>query len=153
MIILYRPEGGAEETLDASRMRAPEIQLIERTAGGRWDEIKDAMGKGDVNALRTAAWAIKRRTHAALRFADFDPYEDELLVRLDDREVAVYARHLFEKYRDTDDLDDAFGELRDVAFNRDAADAAIADVTAPKDPAPASPPALEEAMDPSPTAS
>ncbi|GKQ34596.1 hypothetical protein [Streptomyces sp. A012304] len=139
MIILYKPEGGTEEALDAGRLRASEIQTIERTADDRWDLIKERMRQGDVNALRTVAWAIKRRTHAALRYGDFDPYEDELVVRLDDREVAVYAAGLFEKYRDTEDLDAAFDELRDVAFNREAADRAIADVTAPKDPAPEKP--------------
>lgn len=150
MIILYRPEGGQEEVLDAGRMRASEIQLIERTAGSSWSDIKDAMREGEINALRTVAWAIKRRTHAALRFGDFDPFEGELVVRLDDREVGVYAHGLFEKYRDTEDLDAAFDELRETAFNREAADKAIADVTAPKDPAPAEP---ETETDPSPTAS
>lgn len=155
MIILYRPEGGEEEALDAGRMRASEIQVIERTAGSTWREIKDAMGEGDINALRTVAWAIKKRSQPALRFGDFDPWEGELVVRLDDREVGNWAQGLFEKYRDTEDLGAAFDELREVAFNREAADRAIADVTAPKDPAPPEPQteAEPEKTAPSPTAS
>ncbi|WP_371670029.1 hypothetical protein OG985_21750 [Streptomyces sp. NBC_00289] len=137
MIIIYSPEGAEPENLDAGRMRASEIQLIERTADSRWDAIQEAMSEGDVNALRTVGWAVKRRTHAALRYADFDPFEDELKVRLDAREVRAYVQRILAKYgSEPDDLASAFDELRDSAFDRADADTAIADATAPKDPEP-----------------
>lgn len=138
MIIVYAPEGSDEQHFDAGRLRASEIQVIERTADDRWPALKAAMSEGDINAMRTVAWVIHKRTHAALRFGDFDPFEGELRVRLDDNEVGAYAQGIFDKYRDKpDDLDEAFDELRDAAHNREAADKAIAGVTAPKDPAPA----------------
>ncbi|WP_416983557.1 hypothetical protein [Streptomyces sp. T028] len=158
MIIVYAPEGGTEEAFEVARgkLRASEIQLIERTADARWKDIKEEVGNGDLGAMRTVVWALKRREHAALRFAEFDPFEGELYSRLDDSEVRAYARGLFEKYRhDPAELDEAFDELRDVAFNRAAADAAIADVTAPKAPAPAEPlpETAPQETAPSPTAS
>lgn len=140
MIIIYTPKDGAEQHFDAGRgqLRASEIQIIERTAPGRWADIKNGVSEGDINALRVVAWVIKKRGEPALRFNDFDPFEGELRSRLDAREVKAYAEALFEQYRaDPDDLAEAFDELRDGAFDRADAEAAIADVTAPKDPAPA----------------
>lgn len=137
MIIAYTPEGGEPQTFDAGRLRASEIQIIERTADGHWGDIKRAMSNGDINALRTVAWVIKKRQEPALRFAEFDPWEGELRVRLDAQEVQGYAEGIFEKYgADPEELAEAFDELRDAAHNREDAEAAIANVTAPKDPAP-----------------
>ncbi|MER8004990.1 hypothetical protein [Streptomyces sp. NPDC094149] len=143
MIIIYTPGDAEPQHLDAGRMKASEIQIIERTADAPWEAVKKAMSNGDVNAMRTVAWVVKKRAQPALRYAEFDPWEDELRVRLDAREVSVYAAQLFEKYRDTPDLADAFDELRDAAFDREDAEKAIADVTAPKDPAPEPEPEME----------
>lgn len=152
MIIEYTPDGGDPQTLDAGRMRASEIQVIERTADRRWEQIKDAMGEGDINALRTVAWVIKKRTEPALRYGDFDPWDDELRVRLDAGEVRAYAERLFAKYgSDPEDLAAAFDELRDVAHDREACEQAIADVTAPKDPAAPEPEPQESPASPSDT--
>lgn len=141
MIITYSPEGAEPQHLDAGRLRASEIQIVERTADGPWGAIREAMSEGEINALRTVAYVIRKRTEPALRFADFDPWEGELRVRLDAREVRSYAARIFEKYRDNpDDLAEAFDELRDAAFDQADAEKAIADVTAPKDPAPAEEP-------------
>ena len=146
MIITYAPKDGEEQHFDAGpgQLRASEIQIIERTAPGKWADIKKAVGYGEINALRVVAWAIKKRAEPSLRYTDFDPFEGELRSRLDAEEVKAYAQDIFEKYReDPDDLAEAFDELRDVAFDRAGADAAIADVTAPKDPAPAAEPEPE----------
>ncbi len=138
MIIEYTPEGGDAERLDAGRLRASEIQVIERTADGRWAEIREAMTQADINALRVVAWIIKKRTKPTLRFGDFDPWDDELRVFLDAKETHAYALGIFEKYgSNPDDLAEAFGELREATADREACEQAIADVTAPKDPAPA----------------
>lgn len=141
MIITYTPEGSEPQTFDAARLRASEIQIIERTAEGHWSDIKRAMGNGDINAMRTVAWVIKKRQEPSLRFVQFDPWEGELRVRLDEREVKVYAENIFERYAaDPEELAEAFEELRESAHDRETAEAAIADVTAPKDPAPADEP-------------
>lgn len=137
MIIEYTPEGAEQQRFDAGRLRASEIQIIERTADGRWGEIREAMSEGDINAMRTVAFVIKKRNEPSLRFGDFDPFEDELRVRLDARETCAYAQRIFEKYRaDPDDLAEAFGELRVATADLEACEQAIAAVTAPKDPAP-----------------
>ncbi|WP_155054591.1 hypothetical protein [Streptomyces blattellae] len=137
MIIVYAPEGGEEQHLDAGKLRASEIQIVERTAPGRWADIKQAMREGEINAMRTVAWVIRMRAEPGLRYGDFDPWEGELRVRLDAREVSRYAEALFEEYRSRpDELAEAFDELREAAFRVEDAEAAIADVTGPKDPAP-----------------
>lgn len=138
MILIYSNDGGEPQRFDAGRLRASEIQVIERTADGRWAQIKEAAADGDINAMRVIAWVIKKRTESTLRFADFDPYEGELVARLDDREVRAFAEAIVEKYRvEPEDLAEAFAELRDVAANPEKVDAVIAEVTTPKDPAPA----------------
>lgn len=140
MIIEYTPEGGESQRLDAGRLRASEIQIIERTADGNWADIKQAVSAGDINAMRTVAWAVKKRTEPALRFAAFDPWDDELRVLLDAREVRAYADAFIEKYSDNPkQLADAFDELRESAADREACEQIIADVSAPKDPAPPAP--------------
>ena len=140
MIIEYTPEGGESQRLDAGRLRASEIQIIERSADGNWPDIKKALSAGDINAMRTVAYAIKRRSEPALRLAAFDPWDDELRVLLDAREVRAYADAFVEKYSDEPDkLADAFDELRESAADLEACEQAIADVTAPKDPAPPEP--------------
>lgn len=154
MIITYSPDGAEPQHFDAGRMKASEIQIIERTADERWDAIREAMSQGEINALRTVAWVIKKRAEPTLRFGDFDPWEGELRVRLDAREVRAYAERILAKYgTDPEQLAEAFDELRDSAFDRADADTAIADVTAPKDPAPAEEPEpLPEATEASATA-
>ncbi|MFF4752651.1 hypothetical protein ACWD5R_11455 [Streptomyces sp. NPDC002514] len=138
MIIQYSPDGGEPQRFDAGRLRASEIQVIERTADGRWADIKASLRAGDVNALRTVAWAVKKRTEPTLRFAAFDPFEDELRVLLDAREVRAYAEGIADQYgADPEQLAAAFDELRDAAADREACEQAITAVTAPKDPAPA----------------
>jgi hypothetical protein len=140
VIIVYEPEGSEPQSFDAGRgkLRASQIQIIERTADARWSDIKEGVRAGDIHALRVVVWALRKRSEPTLKFGDFDPFEGELRSRLDAREVKAYAEALFEEYRENpDDLAEAFDELRDVAFDRADAEAAIADVTAPKDPAPA----------------
>ncbi|MCZ0996409.1 hypothetical protein O1L44_30145 [Streptomyces noursei] len=62
MIIQYTPADGEPQYFDAGRMRASEIQIVERTADGSWPVIKNAMSEGDIGAMRVVAWVIKRST-------------------------------------------------------------------------------------------
>lgn len=138
MILFYSNDGGSTQRLDASRMRASEIQVIERTADGRWDDIRAAALEGEINAMRVIAWAVLKRATPTLRFGDFDPYEGDLRARLDDREMRVFAEQIYAKYgANPDELAEAIAELRDSAADPDTVDAAMADLMAPKDPAPA----------------
>jgi hypothetical protein len=139
LIIIHTPDGGTEERLDAGRLRASEIQVVERTADRTWADIKQGIGDGDISALRVVGWVIKKRAEPALRFGDFDPWEGEIRSRLDAREVRIYAERIFEKYRADPQLADAFDELRDSAADLEACEQIIADVSAPKDPAPPEP--------------
>ncbi|MFE5090599.1 hypothetical protein ACFRCI_09385 [Streptomyces sp. NPDC056638] len=131
MIIVYTPEGGEPQHLNAGRLRTSEIQIIERTADRPWDSLRDGLKEADVTAMRTVAWVIKKREDPSLRFAQFDPYEDELVVKLDDREVSKFAEALMKVYGDDPEkLAEAWDELRNTAINQEFADAAIAEQTA-----------------------
>lgn len=130
MIIVYTPEGGESERLDAGRLRASEIQIAERTADRPWDLLKAGLLDGDVTSLRTLAWVIKKRAEPSLRFAAFDPFEDELKVRLDARETHRYAAEMFERYgAEPAELAGAWAELREAADDLAVADAAIKEQT------------------------
>ncbi|MER5892276.1 hypothetical protein [Streptomyces sp. NPDC001876] len=131
MIIIYTPEGGEPERLDAGRLRTSEIQIAERTADRPWDRLKEGLRNGDATSVRTVAWVLKKRAEPALRFGQFDPYEDELEVRLDNREVRRFAEALMKEYGDSpENLAGAWEELRGAADDPEVADAAIAEQTA-----------------------
>ncbi|MEU8713620.1 hypothetical protein [Streptomyces sp. NPDC048663] len=139
MIIFYEPADGVHQRFEAGRgrLRASEIQIIERTADEPWDQIKKAISDGNLNAMRVVAWVLLKRSQPALRFAEFDPYEGELYSRLDEREVRGFAEAFVAKYAsEPDKLAEAFEELRESAETAEVADRVIAEVTAPKDPAP-----------------
>ncbi|MFF9898504.1 hypothetical protein [Streptomyces longispororuber] len=138
MIIEYTPEGGEKEVLDAGRLRASEIQLVERTADMTWGEVKGGLMGGNVTARRTVAWALKKRTQPGLRLAEFDPFEDELVVRLDAAEVRAYAAEIHAEYADKpEQMQAAFDELREAAFDAEACELAIKEAQTPKGPDPA----------------
>ncbi|WP_455360024.1 hypothetical protein [Streptomyces sp. SYSU K21746] len=131
MIIVYSPEDGEPERFDARRIRTSEIQIIERTASRRWPEMLDAMGNGDVTAMRTVAWVVKKRSNPSLPYADFDPFQDELRARLDDREIRQYAEHFAETFRaDEGTRTTAFEELLEAADDRQFAETLIKELTA-----------------------
>lgn len=138
MIIVYTPEGGEPQRFDAGRLRASEIQIIERTADAAWRDVRDGVQEGAIGAMRVVAYVIQKRTNPTLKLSEFDPFEGELVARLDAREVRDYAEQIFAKYGDEpEDLAEAFGELRDVAADAETCEEIIADVTAPKAPEPA----------------
>jgi len=138
VIIEYTPEGGEAEVLDAGRMRASEVQIIERTADMKWSAIKRGLQSGDVTSVRTVGWALKKRTDPTLRLADFDPFDDELQVFYDRREVENLATEMFAELADKpEQLAEAWDELREAAYDKDACETAIKEAQAPKDPAPA----------------
>lgn len=143
MLIVYTPEGSDRQVFNAGRMRTSEIQIIERTADRTWNQILKGLESGDITAMRTVGWVLAKRSNPALRIAEFDPFDDELRVKLDDREIRDYAAHLFTEYGGTPELDDAWDELRAAAFDAEACEAAIKEAVAPKEPAPTVPAVTE----------
>lgn len=131
MIIIYKPEEGAEQQLDAGRLRTSEIQVAERTADMVWADIRQGLQDGNVTAIRVIAWVLLKRSNPSLRYGEFDPFEDELAVRLNRVEVERYAEFLAREFRGKDDLDAAMAELRDAALDQEHAAKAIAEAVAP----------------------
>ncbi|WP_228988589.1 hypothetical protein [Streptomyces sp. DH8] len=130
MIIIYTPEGGEPERLDVGRLRASEIQIAERTADRPWDVLKSGLVDADVTSVRTLAWVVKKRANPSLRLSEFDPFEDELRVRFDDRETRRYAKTMFERYgHDPEELAGVWEELRGAAEDPAVAEAAIKEQT------------------------
>lgn len=126
MIIVYTPEGGEPERLDAGRLRASEIQIAESNSDRPWDQLKSGLLDADITAVRVLAWVIKKRQNPTLRLSAFDPFEDELKVKLDSREVHGYARELFGRYgQDPAELAGAWAELRAAADDPQVAEIAI----------------------------
>lgn len=131
MIIIYTPEAGVEQQLDAGRLRTSEIQIAERTADMVWADIRKGLKDGDVTAIRVVAWVLLKRGNPSLRYGEFDPFEDELDVKLDRREVEAYAEFLAKEFRGKDELDAAMAELQDAALDQEHAAKAIAEAVAP----------------------
>ncbi|MFE3381930.1 hypothetical protein [Streptomyces anulatus] len=126
MIIVYTPEGGEPERLNAGRLRASEIQIAESNSHRTWDELRAGLLDGDITTLRVLAWVIKKRTTPTLRLTAFDPFEDELVVKLDARETHRYAAEMFERYsHDPAELAGAWAELREASDDPQVAEVAI----------------------------
>ncbi|WP_098010492.1 hypothetical protein [Streptomyces sp. sk226] len=126
MIIIHTPEGGEPERLNAGRLRASEIQIAESNSNRTWDELQLGLRTRDITTLRVLGWVIKKRTNPTLRLTAFDPFEDELAVKLDSRETYRYAAQLFAQYgKNPEDLAGAWEELREAADDPAVADAAI----------------------------
>jgi hypothetical protein len=88
--------------------------------------------------VRTVGWALKKRAQPSLRLSEFDPFEDELRVYLDAREVESFATEMYAEWRDQpEELAAAWDELREAAYDKDACELAIKQAEElPKDPGP-----------------
>lgn len=130
MIILYTPEGAEPERLDVGRLRASEIQIAESNSDRPWDQLKAGLLDGDITSMRVLAWVILKRRTPTLRLSAFDPFEDELKVKLDARETHRYAAEMFAQYGgDPVELAGAWDELRVAAEDPAVAEAAIKEQT------------------------
>lgn len=130
MIIIHTPDGGEPERLDAGRLRASEIQIAESNSDRPWALLKGGLVDGDITAIRVLAWVIKKRQNPTLRLSAFDPFEDEVQVKLDAKETHRYAAEMFARYgKDPEELAGAWAELREAADDPAIADAAIKEQT------------------------
>lgn len=89
MIIVYTPRGGTPEKYDA-RLKVSETVRAAQTVDRTWPDIKGSLND-NAESMRVVAWVVKKRDQPDLRFGDFDPFEDELIVRLDKDEVTRWA--------------------------------------------------------------
>ncbi|MGW0785750.1 hypothetical protein [Streptomyces sp. NPDC002913] len=88
MIIVYTPEGGDTEQYDTRKLLTSEAAAAARTVGMKWPEVRAALNEDDPEAMRAVAWVMRKRQNPQLRFGEFDPAVDELVVRWDHREIA-----------------------------------------------------------------
>lgn len=91
MIIIYTPEGGEPEHYDARTVLVSEASIVSRTLDQKWAEIKKGVEEEDPEAMRGVVWILKKRHNATLRYGDFDPGVEEMVTRLDKREVRTYV--------------------------------------------------------------
>ena len=89
MIIVYTPKGGEPERFDA-RLKVSETVRAAQTVDRTWPDIKGSLN-ADTESMRVVAWIVKKRSQDGLRYGDFDPFDDELVVRLDRDEVTRWA--------------------------------------------------------------
>lgn len=91
MIIVYTPEGGEPEHYDARSLKVSEASIVERTIDQKWPQIKEGLGDEDLDAMRGVVWVLKKRSNPSLRWGDWDPGIEEMVTRLDKREVVNYV--------------------------------------------------------------
>ncbi|MFE7232561.1 hypothetical protein ACFVAF_18245 [Streptomyces sp. NPDC057596] len=164
MIVVYTPAGGEPEQYDASSLRVSEAAIVQRTVDMKWQDIKEGLEQDDLDAMRGIVWVIKKRSQPSLRFGEFDPGVNQMVSRMDRREVEAYVDQAFSATLDDSELtpETVAGILRerlpDVAADPEHARALIdARATGPKaaaDETPGEPLPEEtpgEATSPSPT--
>lgn len=95
MIIVYTPEGGEPESYDARSLRVSEASIVQRTVDMKWAEIQAGLHEEDLDAMRGVVWVLKKRSQPSLRFGEFDPGIDEMVTRMDKREVTDYVEGAF----------------------------------------------------------
>lgn len=123
MIIVYRPADGEERHFDFRSVRTSEAQIVERTTDMKWSEITLGVRDDDPTALRGIVWVLLKRETPTLRWSDFDPLVDELVSRLDSREVERTAEGIVKLPEDK--REQAIAELRFYAADPAAVDVAL----------------------------
>ncbi|MFI1287460.1 hypothetical protein ACH4VM_02930 [Streptomyces sp. NPDC020792] len=104
MIVVYTPEFGEPEHYDASSLRVSEAAIVQRTVDMKWQEIKEGLEQDDLDAMRGIVWVLKKRSTPSLRFRDFDPGVDDMVSRMDRREVEAYVDNAFAATLDDSEL-------------------------------------------------
>ncbi|MGV9242612.1 hypothetical protein [Streptomyces sp. NPDC003710] len=104
MIVVYTPAGREPEHYDASSLRVSEASIVQRTVDMKWQEILKGLEEDDLDAMRGIVWVIKKRSSPSLRFGDFDPGVDEMVSRMDRREVEAYVDNTFAATANDSDL-------------------------------------------------
>ncbi|MGW8851838.1 hypothetical protein ACWGNE_29200 [Streptomyces xiamenensis] len=81
-----------------------EAAIVQRTVDMKWQEIKEGLESDDLDAMRGIVWVIKKRSQPSLRFGEFDPGVDEMVSRMDRREVEAYVDNAFATTQDDSEL-------------------------------------------------
>lgn len=139
MIIIYTPEGGEPEQYDARSLRVSEASIVQRTIDMKWADIQQGLHDEDLDAMRGVVWVLKKRSQPSLRFGEFDPGIDEMVTRMDKREITAYVEAAFQMV-DADPevtrehVAQALREIPTAAADPDHAEALIAKLAQdPKD--------------------
>ena len=129
MLIIYRPEGGEEQTwqFDPQEMLDVEATAIERVTGFTYAEFGEKFLKGSILAWKALLWVLRRRTEPTLAFRDVSVRVKEFEWKLDAEERKVALANLPEL--DTDAEREAILKFLGPAEEQEP--------DAPKEPAPA----------------
>ncbi|MFI6103158.1 hypothetical protein [Streptomyces sp. NPDC051310] len=90
MIVIYTPQGGEPEHYDARTLLVSEASIVSRTIDKKWGEIKTGLEQEDLDAMRGVVWVLKKRTQPALRWGEFDPGVEDMVARMDDKEIRAW---------------------------------------------------------------
>jgi hypothetical protein len=96
LIIIYTPADGEPERYDARTLRVSEASIVQRTVDLKWAEILQGLNDEDIDAMRGVVWVLKKRSNPSLRFGEFDPGVDEMVTRMDKREISDYIEGAFQ---------------------------------------------------------
>jgi hypothetical protein len=150
LIIVYTPEDGEPEHYDVRSLRVSEAAIASRTADMKWGDLKAGLENEDLEAMRSIVWVIKKRTSPALRYGEFDPGVEAMVVRLDRDEVTRWVEAsariaAAEPDLTAETLAQILSHIPPTALDREHADEQVARAVAefeergPKDSAPESP--------------
>jgi hypothetical protein len=162
VIIIYTPADGEPEEYDARSLKVSEATLVQNTVDMKWAEIQEGLRVEDLDAMRGVVWVLMKRSNPSLRFGGFDPGVDEMVTRMDKREVTDYIEAAF-RMADTDpevtreDIARALREMPKAAADPEHAERLIVELTQPPkdqpDQTPEQAPEADGPTSPSPTSS
>lgn len=74
MILVYKPDTGDEKRWDLAEVRATfaEAKAAENAGGFAWRDVDSELSDGNVAALQSVLWILRRRDEPTLRFADLE---------------------------------------------------------------------------------
>lgn len=90
MFLIYTPDGQDEQvyTFRPNEVRASEAEIIERLAERTFTEVVQGVLGGDARCRRAVLFAMLKRAHPSVKFADVDFGWGELTVEMSKQEHA-----------------------------------------------------------------
>lgn len=76
MFVTFKPEGEPEQRweFDPDRVASSKAEMIEKRAGMKWDEWRQAIQMGSARARRALLWHLFTLKHHTLRFEDMPDF-------------------------------------------------------------------------------
>lgn len=74
MIVVYKPEGEAEQSWDLDEVKPTfaEAKAAERAGAFAWQQMRAELDDGNLNALQAVVWVLRKRGEPTLKFEDLD---------------------------------------------------------------------------------